>query len=79
MFSFSGQHQGWASELKYLLGNTEQTDQIGLFSDPITFFQTRVRSDPILKNFEPEISDPILKISSDALPWSAHSKKNWFG
>jgi hypothetical protein len=42
--------QGWASELKYLLGNTEQvranqSDWSFSRSDPITFFSNLVRSD----------------------------------
>jgi hypothetical protein len=69
-------HQGWASELKYLLGNTEQTDQIGLFSNLVRsdhIFQTRVRSD-IEKFWGPKF--PIGSWKSARMPFPAPHCQN---
>jgi hypothetical protein len=56
--------QRWAAELKYLLGKYRAGPSKPIrsfFSDPITFFSTRVRSDSIFKfwNVLPSRSDHI--------------------
>jgi hypothetical protein len=75
--------QGWAPKLNIcskIPSRPEQTDQI-IFSDPITFFSTRVRSDLIFKfwNVLPSRSDHIWSqnVRSDRIQWVRPMGNMW--